>query len=127
MERYAVRRLGGFDLEDADFCPIHAAISLLQEKWTLHIVRALLEGPLGFNELGRRVGGCNPATLTQRLERLLDAGLITKTIQSTMPPRTSYALTPAGVELQSVIDAIGSWGERHISGPTAATAFAASS
>ena len=109
-------------MEDGDFCPIHAAISLLQEKWTLHIVRALLDGPLGFNELGRRVGGCNPATLAQRLERLLEARLITKTIQSTMPPRTSYALTDAGVELQSVIDAIGCWGERHISRPVMATA-----
>lgn len=107
-------------MEDTEFCPVHAAISLLQEKWTLHIVRALLDGPLGFNELGRRVGGCNPATLTQRLERLLDARLITKTVQSTMPPRTSYALTSAGFELQAVIDAISCWGQRHVAAPVAA-------
>ena len=105
---------------DHDFCPVHGAIQLLQEKWTLHIVRALLDGPLGFNELGRRVGGCNPATLTLRLERLADAGLLTKTIQSTMPPRTSYALTPAGFELQGVIDAIGGWASRHITRPVGA-------
>jgi DNA-binding HxlR family transcriptional regulator len=107
-------------MSDDEFCPVHAAIQLLQEKWTLHIVRTLLDGPVGFNELGRRVGGCNPATLTQRLERLVDEGLVTKTVQSTMPPRTSYALTEAGVELQSVIEAISCWGTRHIDRPAVA-------
>ncbi|HZU76444.1 MAG TPA: helix-turn-helix domain-containing protein, partial [Dehalococcoidia bacterium] len=57
-----------------EYCPVHAAIQLLQEKWTLHIVRALLDGPLGFNELGRRCGGCNPATLKLRLDRLESIG-----------------------------------------------------
>jgi DNA-binding HxlR family transcriptional regulator len=102
---------------DTDFCPVHEAIQLLQEKWTMHIIRALLDGPLGFNELGRRVGGCNPATLAQRLDRLAEVDLVTRTVQSVMPPRTSYALTPAGVELQSVIDAIGCWADRNLSRP----------
>ena len=48
---------------EREYCPVHEAIQVLQEKWTMHIVRALLDGPLGFNELGRAVGGCNPATL----------------------------------------------------------------
>jgi len=39
----------------------------------MHIVRALLDGPLGFNELGRAVGGCNPATLKVRLDHLEDS------------------------------------------------------
>ena len=47
-------------MKDGDFCPVYEAINLLQEKWTLHIVRSLLEGPKGFNELGRDIGGCNP-------------------------------------------------------------------
>lgn len=103
-------------MEDTiDFCPVHEAIQLLQEKWTLHIIRALLDRPLGFNELGRAAGGCNPATLAQRLDRLEELGLVTRTVESVMPPRTSYALTAAGVELQDVIKAIDCWGRRHIS------------
>ena len=51
-------------------CAAGSAIEILQEKWVLHIVHALLGGPKGFNELGREVGGCNPTTLTQRLARL---------------------------------------------------------
>jgi DNA-binding HxlR family transcriptional regulator len=102
---------------DNEFCPVFEAIQLLQEKWTLHIVRALLPGPVGFNELGRRVGGCNPATLAQRLEHLTDLGLVTKTVHSTMPPRTAYELTDAGVELQTVIDAIDGWGRHNLTAP----------
>ncbi|HXA29761.1 MAG TPA: helix-turn-helix domain-containing protein [Candidatus Angelobacter sp.] len=101
-------------MDDATFCPVHEAIQVLQEKWTLHIVRALLDRPLGFNELGRAAGGCNPATLAQRLDRLEELGVVTRTVESVMPPRTSYRLTPAGVELQEVISAIDHWGRRHI-------------
>jgi DNA-binding HxlR family transcriptional regulator len=103
-------------MDDTTFCPVHEAIQLLQEKWTLHIVRALLERPLGFNELGRATGGCNPATLAQRLDRLEDLGVVSRTVESVMPPRTCYRLTASGVELQEVISAIDAWGRRNISG-----------
>lgn len=99
--------------DDQDFCPVYESLELLQGKWTLHIVQALLEGPRGFNELARVIGGCNPATLAQRLESLEDCGLVAKTVHSTMPPRTSYALTRAGEALQDVIDAVDRWGQRH--------------
>lgn len=101
-------------MKDGDFCPVYEAINLLQEKWTLHIVRSLLEGPKGFNELGRDIGGCNPTTLTQRLERLEAMGIVQKTVQSTMPPRTRYALSEAGRELEHVITAVGGWGQRFL-------------
>lgn len=98
-------------------CPAYQAIGVLQEKWTLHIVSTLLAGPRGFNELGREVGGCNPSTLAQRLDRLEALGLVSKTVHSTMPPRTSYALTEAGVALEGVIQAIHAWASQHLSVP----------
>lgn len=101
-------------MKDGDFCPVYEAINLLQEKWTLHIVRSLLDGPKGFNELGRDIGGCNPTTLTQRLERLEAMGIVGKTVRSTMPPRTLYTLSEAGRELEVVISAVGGWGERFL-------------
>jgi len=99
---------------EGEYCAVHEAIQVLQEKWTMHIVRALLAGPLGFNELGRTVGGCNPATLKVRLEHLEELGVLRRTVRSYMPPRTSYELTPAGVCLQKVIDAIDAWGREHL-------------
>jgi DNA-binding HxlR family transcriptional regulator len=95
-------------------CPVSDSIELLQEKWVLHIIRALLEGPRGFNELGRAVGGVNTTTLAARLERLEREGIVTKTIESTMPPRTRYRLSPGGVALQDVIEAIDRWARTHL-------------
>lgn len=90
-------------------CPVHAAIDLLQTKWTLHLIRCLLEGPAGFNELSRAAGGCNPTTLAQRLDHLCKLGLVEKTVISTMPPKTRYALTAEGARLEGVIGAIEGW------------------
>ena len=104
-------------MSEHSFCPVFNAINVLQEKWTLHIIRGLLSGPTGFNELRRVAGGVNAATLSQRLEGLEQLGILTKTIQSTMPPRTSYQLTPAGVALQSVVDAIDCWARDNLPAP----------
>jgi DNA-binding HxlR family transcriptional regulator len=111
---------------DPTFCPVFEAIQLLQEKWNLHIIRSLIGGPMGFNELGRAAGGCNPATLAQRLDRLEELGLVTRTVEQVMPPRTSYRLTAAGLELQAVISAIDCWAQRRITGRLARPARAAS-
>lgn len=97
-----------------DFCPVYDSIDLLQEKWVLHIVRALLAKPRGFNELAREVGGVNTTTLSQRLERLERLGLVLKTVESVMPPRSRYELTESGQELQGVIDAIDAWARAHM-------------
>lgn len=92
---------------------------LLQEKWVLMIVHSLLSGPTGFSELVRR-GGINTTTLTQRLTLLEQAGLLVKTIHSTMPPRTSYDLTEAGRALEPILDSITAWSRKHL--PAAAAA-----
>ncbi|GGR48591.1 hypothetical protein GCM10008959_07140 [Deinococcus seoulensis] len=90
----------------------------------LHIVRALLNGEKGFNELARAVGGCNSATLTQRLEHLETLALISKRTEDTQGKlaRSVYTLTPAGLELQSVIDAIDTWAVTHLNTPAPAPA-----
>jgi DNA-binding HxlR family transcriptional regulator len=96
------------------FCPASAAMELLQEKWVLFIVRALLNGSKGFNELRRDVGNCNPSTLSERLDNLERHGIIIKTVHSMMPPRTGYELTDAGFALQSVIEGIDAWARQHL-------------
>jgi DNA-binding HxlR family transcriptional regulator len=103
--------------ETPELCAVHDAMKVLQGKWTLQIVRALLGGPRGFNDLARAVGGCNPATLSRRLDELAELGVVTKRVESTMPPRTCYTLTRAGRALDGVVQAIERWGERHLPKP----------
>jgi len=101
---------------DHSLCPVYDSIQLLQEKWVLHIIRALLGAPHGFNELARAVGGVNTTTLAARLDRLERAGIVSKAIESIMPPRTRYELTDSGVALQGVIEAIDAWARAHMRG-----------
>jgi DNA-binding HxlR family transcriptional regulator len=96
-------------MDDTPSCASFEAIQLLQQKWNMHIIRALLSGPMGFNELGRAIGGCSPATLAKRLDRLEALELVAGTVVQVMPPRTSYRLTEMGLELEDVIAAIARW------------------
>ncbi len=98
------------------------AFALVQEKWTLRIVHVLRAGPLGFNRVKRDVVGINSTTLAQRLVLLEQVGLLHKTVQSTMPPRTSYELTAAGRALEPIIEAIAAWGDRYLPDSPAAGA-----
>ena len=96
------------------YCPVHEAIAVLQGKWTMQIVHALIDGPMGFNELARAIGGCNPSTLAQRLDTLVRLDLLMRRVESSSPPRTLYSLTPAGAALQPVVEAIEHWGLQHL-------------
>jgi len=111
------------DQDSREGCPsprFIAAILLLQEKWNLLIVQSLLAHPLGFNEMARRAGPVNATTLAQRVGQLERVGVLAKTVHSTMPPRTSYALTEAGLALAPVLNAIASWAERFVTEPATA-------
>ena len=99
---------------ETGLCPAVQAIGILQEKWVLYIVRSLLDSPKGFNELRRDVGNCNPSTLSERVEMLEQHGILKKTVESYMPPRTNYELTEAGVAMQQVILEIDTWARRYL-------------
>lgn len=105
------------DMEWKDRCPknLVRGVALIQEKWTLLIIGHLMAEPCGFNELARKAQGVSATTLSQRLSFLEDAGLVKKTIHSTMPPRTSYELTEAGRGLGPALQEIEAWSEKYLS------------
>jgi DNA-binding HxlR family transcriptional regulator len=92
------------------------AFTILQEKWVLFILFILMRnGAHGFNEIIRKAGGViNTTTLSQRLSLLEQAGLIKRTVHSTLPPRTSYELTAAGYALEPIFQAVGKWSEENL-------------
>ncbi|HEY5852956.1 MAG TPA: helix-turn-helix domain-containing protein [Aldersonia sp.] len=93
------------------FCPVAKAMEVLDERWTLLVVRELLSGSSHFNELRRGVPKMSPALLSKRLRSLERAGVIQRTEAD---GRTSYALTESGRELGDVVDALAVWGVRWI-------------
>lgn len=93
------------------FCPVAKAMEVLDERWTLLIVRELLLGSTRFNELRRGVPKMSPALLSKRLRALERAGVVRRTEER---GRSSYGLTESGLELRPIVDALGSWGVRWV-------------
>ncbi|MFN8033294.1 MAG: helix-turn-helix domain-containing protein [Mycobacterium sp.] len=91
------------------FCPVAKAMELLDERWTLLVVRELLQGSAHFNDLRRGVPKMSPALLSKRLKSLAKAGLVERT---EIDGRSTYSLTECGRELSGVVDALGAWGVR---------------
>ena len=58
------------------FCPLAQATQLLCERWTLIIVRELMAGSTRFNQLKKGVPLMSPTLLSERLQRLAEAGVI---------------------------------------------------
>ncbi len=82
-------------------------MELLDERWTLLVVRELLLGSRHFNDLRRGVPKMSPALLSKRLKSLCRAGVVERT---EIDGRTTYSLTPCGAELAGVVHALGEWG-----------------
>ena len=93
------------------FCPIAKAMEVLDERWTLLVVRELLLGSRHFNDLRRGNPKMSPALLSKRLRTLERAGIIRRTMTD---GRSAYEMTPCGQELRPVVDALGAWGVRWI-------------
>lgn len=94
---------------DAIYCPVHATIEILQQKWVLLILRILMERKMRFNELSAAVGGCNSRTLRDRLKTLEDQGIVSRHMVAVMPPWVEYELTPKGRALGGVLQSLVDW------------------
>ena len=93
------------------FCPVAKAMEILDERWTLLVVRELLAGSTRFNELRRGNPRMSPALLSKRLSTLERAGLVRREM---VGAHASYSLTPSGEDLREVVMALGVWGTRWI-------------
>jgi DNA-binding HxlR family transcriptional regulator len=93
------------------FCPVAKAMELLDERWTMLVVRELLCGSRHFNDLRRGLPTMSPSLLSKRLQTLVRAGVVCRRDDG---PVVSYQLTSAGEELRPVVETLGAWGMRWI-------------
>jgi DNA-binding HxlR family transcriptional regulator len=95
------------------FCPVSRALDLLGERWTLLIVRSLLQGATRFSDIQRSLSRISPTILSKRLRTLEDSGLIVQR-PGTRHGGNAYRLTPAGRELGPVVMQLAEWGARWV-------------
>ena len=91
-------------------CPVARTAEIIGNKWTPLIVRDLARGCRRFSELERSLVGISPKTLSERLKRLEEAGVVARACFAEVPPRVEYSLTGKGHALLPVIESMRSFG-----------------
>jgi DNA-binding HxlR family transcriptional regulator len=101
------------------YCPVAHALGLVGERWSLLVVRELLDGPKRYTDLVAGLPKIGTNILAARLRDLEAGGLIEK--RKLPPPAAStvYELTRYGQDLRPVIHELARWGVRSLGPPPA--------
>lgn len=104
------------DLEDQS-CSVSRTLSVIGDRWTLLILRDCFLRVRRFEDFQARLGIGRPI-LSVRLNKLVEAFVLTKVAYQQNPTRYEYRLTPKGLALHPVIMAIVHWGDVHMADKT---------
>ncbi len=101
-------------------CSIFRAMDLLADRWTMMVLREAFMGVRRFTDMQRDLGVARNV-LTDRLNLLVDAGVLERRQYQDRPVRQEYRLTEMGKDLQPAILTLMHWGDQHLSphGPPA--------
>ena len=100
-------------------CAVANSLDIVGDKWSLLVVRDLLQGKRTYGELARSPEHIPTNILADRLKRLESAGVVASTPYQQRPVRYDYTLTPKGRALGDVLLAFVRWGKQHIPGTVA--------
>ena len=97
-------------------CPVEATLSLIGGKYKPLILWHLVDCPLHYMELQRKIPSATPKMLSQQLRDLEDCGMVHREVIPEKPPKTVYSLTAFGESIIPVIDAMCQWGTVYMDG-----------
>ena len=93
-------------------CSIAKALEVVGERWSLLIVRDVMNRRRRFDELQKGLGIARN-TLATRLQRLVDEDILERRAYQQNPERHEYFLTEKGLDLWPALVALLAWGDRH--------------
>ncbi|HUR25800.1 MAG TPA: helix-turn-helix domain-containing protein [Candidatus Thermoplasmatota archaeon] len=98
----------------AKSCELTDLFRLLGEPYVLDVLYVALAHPDGvrFKDI-QTAAAISPNTLSERLKRLVGAGLLTRHSFNEMPPRVEYKPTAKTDELRPVFDGLQGWSKRN--------------
>ena len=97
-------------------CPVEATLSLIGGKYKPLILWHLVDCPLHYMELQRRIPSAIPKMLSQQLRDLENCGMVHREVIPEKPPKTVYSLTAFGESIVPVLDAMCQWGTNYMDG-----------
>jgi DNA-binding HxlR family transcriptional regulator len=105
-------RTSGFPLQ---ICSVARSLEIVGEWWTLLVVREAFFGTRRFSDFEARLGIAKNV-LSERLAKLVEAGVLERKPVVGRGNPQDYVLTPMGKDLFPAIIALMQWGDRWISG-----------
>src|SRR5262245_50199161 len=98
---------------DGQNCSIARTLEIVGERWTLLIIRDVFLGVRRFDQLQQSLRIARNV-LADRLNRLVQEGILERVPYSERPPRFEYRLTDKGQELNVALTALRQWGDEHL-------------
>lgn len=95
-------------------CPVAATLQVIGGKWVPLILFQLKDQPRRFNALRRLIPGITQRMLTLQLRGLEQDGVVARKVHETVPPHVEYSLTPRGLTLAPIIEAMEEWGNQRL-------------
>lgn len=92
---------------------IAGTLELIGDRWTFLILRDAFRGVRRFADFRSGLGIARNV-LTDRLQRLVAAGILRRHLYCERPPRYEYRLTAKGIDLSPALVALKRWGDRHL-------------
>jgi DNA-binding HxlR family transcriptional regulator len=97
---------------DGQNCSIARTLEVVGERWTLLIVRDALAGMRRFEQFQESLGIARNI-LTDRLNRLVEAGILERVRYGQRTDRYEYCLTRKGRDLTVVLTGLMQWGDKY--------------
>ena len=95
----------------SEVCSVARTLSIVGDRWTLLVLREAFLGVRRFDRFQERLGTARNV-LTERLDKLVDHGVLERRPYQDNPPRFEYRLTEKGLALYPVIMSLVAWGDR---------------
>lgn len=93
---------------------VREILNFIGDKWSVLIIVILESGAHRFSELQRKVHGISQRMLTRTLRGLERDGLVSRTVESTLPPSVYYELTPLGQTLLDPVKNLAFWAQSNV-------------
>jgi DNA-binding HxlR family transcriptional regulator len=101
--------------EHRSACPINLSLEVFGDRWSLLILRDMMfEGKRHFRELLGSEEGISSNILADRLRKLVEEGMLTKSDDPTHKQKAIYSLAEKSIDLVPVFAQLGAWGSRHL-------------
>ncbi|MBT2672181.1 winged helix-turn-helix transcriptional regulator [Streptomyces sp. ISL-14] len=93
---------------------VEATLEVMGGKWKCVILCHLTHGKKRTSELKRLMPNITQKMLTQQLRELEKDEVINRIVYNQVPPKVEYELSEYGQSLESILSALCTWGENHI-------------